>query len=87
MFFVFYPAQYPAHPAHTFNAMKIVIERSNVKEVSGFMKAEMPEFYGLVKDLYAAGMIQGLRGITIETLTPEADKALALATRKAMETV
>lgn len=78
MFFIFHPAQYLAHPAHIIIAMKIVIERSNAKEISGFMKNELPEFHGLVKDLYAAGMIPGLRGITIETLTPEADQALAL---------
>lgn len=55
------------------------MNQANVKAISGFMKTELPEFHSLVKDLYEAGMIAGLRGITIETLTPEADQALALA--------
>lgn len=62
--------------------MKVTVNQANAKAVAGFMKTELPEFHGLVKDLYAAGMIAGLRGITIETLTPEADQALDLAINK-----
>lgn len=45
---------------------KIVCGEDNVESFRGELKAAAPEFYYLAKELYAAGMIEGLRGATFE---------------------
>lgn len=45
---------------------KIICGIENVDSFRGELKAAAPEFYDLAKKLYAAGMITGLRGATLE---------------------
>lgn len=45
---------------------KKVSGKENVAEFRDELKAAAPEFYALAKDLYATGLIDGLRGATLE---------------------
>lgn len=47
--------------------MKITCGEENVEAFNREMRANAPAFHGLLKQLYAAGLITGLRGATIET--------------------
>lgn len=47
---------------------KIVCTETNTKEFNALLKAKLPEFYDIVRALYAHGMINGLRGATITVL-------------------
>lgn len=62
---------HPAHPAHSLfflkNMEKIVCGKENLEAFTGLLKELVPEFYTLAKALYKNGMIQGLRGATLET--------------------
>lgn len=49
------------------NIMKITCGKENVDAFRAEIKAVAPGFYNLAKDLYASGMISGLRGATLET--------------------
>ena len=40
--------------------------KDNVEQFRAEIKATVPEFYTLVKDLYANGMIDGLRSVELE---------------------
>lgn len=46
---------------------KIVCGEDNVKTFRAALKAALPEFYDELKQLYAAGMIDGLRGAELIT--------------------
>ena len=81
-------AQLHAHPAQTyiypFFLKNKEIEREemavfkagpeNIKHMQALLRDELPEFHALVKELYQAKMITGLRGLTIET-DPEHEQA------------
>lgn len=45
---------------------KIVCGKENVESFRAEIKAAVPGFYALAKDLYANGFISGLRGATLE---------------------
>lgn len=47
--------------------MKIICGKENVEAFNRELKAHTPAFHGLLKELHAAGMISGLRGVTLET--------------------
>ena len=51
---------------------KIVCGRENVESFRAELKAAVPDFYSLAKDLYQKGLITGLRGAVLEIgLIPE----------------
>jgi hypothetical protein len=45
---------------------KKVCGSENIKEFRAELKAAAPEFYALAKDLFTSGLIDGLRGATLE---------------------
>lgn len=53
---------------------EIVCGRDNLKEFRETLKAEFPEFYLVIKSLYEAGMIDGLRGAKILPITDDSKK-------------
>jgi len=53
---------------------KIVCGPENVKAFNGQMKELVPEFHALAKQLHSAGLINGLRGATLE-LPPFTEQA------------
>jgi len=50
------------------NMKKIVCGKENLKAFTEEFKAATPVFYDAVKELYASGLIPGLRGATLEYL-------------------
>lgn len=46
--------------------MKIVCGKENINEFNRQFKAVAPEFHALAKELHASGLIDGLRGATLE---------------------
>jgi len=67
---IFAPLHVQPHRLHnTFFIKKMqkkVCGKENVAEFRDELKTAAPEFYALAKDLYAAGLIDGLRGATLE---------------------
>jgi predicted hotdog family 3-hydroxylacyl-ACP dehydratase len=57
---------------------KIICGQENVDTFRAEMRAHVPAFYNLAKELYAAGMIEGLRGATIEILPLDETEAVQL---------
>jgi len=47
---------------------EIVCGRENINEFRGALKERFPDFFLLVKELYKAGLIEGLRGAKITTI-------------------
>ncbi|MDD5271383.1 MAG: hypothetical protein PHU14_01565 [Methylovulum sp.] len=56
---------------------KIICGEDNVKSFNGLLRQHAPEFHALAKLLHQAGLIDGLRGATLElapfTEPPKAD--------------
>lgn len=50
---------------------KIICGKENFEEFRAEIKAALPGFYTLAKDLYQSGLITGLAGATIEPLAPQ----------------
>jgi len=66
-------AWYFSHPCtpctiHLFlkKMQKIICGKENLKEFTAEFKATVPVFYDAVKELYASGLVPGLRGATLE---------------------
>lgn len=45
---------------------KIICGKENVESFRAELKSALPDFYTLAKELYTAGLITGLRGVTLE---------------------
>lgn len=64
--------------------MKIICGPENVKSFNQQLKAAVPDFHALAKVLYTEGMIDGLRGATLEfnpVLSPVVESAQPQATK------
>lgn len=63
---------------------KIVCGEDNLEEFTAEFKKQAPEFYSLAKELFAAGMIVGIRGATLEPIDnkPKAIEPIATETKK-----
>lgn len=66
---------HPAHPAQLSSSLKkmkkLICGKENVEAFRAEIKAIAPDFYHLARELYAASLISGLRGATLEFLPLE----------------
>lgn len=79
-----HPAHLPAHPAQILffliiKIMKWIVGPENARSIQEKLKTELPDFHDLVKQCYAAGLISGLRGLTLETDLESPAQPVAIA--------